>query len=318
MLKLRRLLMIGILSFALVSACRGNSARQVSSQAVRVVEHAMGQTKVPVDPQRVVVLAGGLDTVLSLGVKPVGSVQIDREDNYLKNKAEKVESVGSPRNPNLEAIVALEPDLILGSKFDDPEKYKLLSQIAPTVIAEVDSSGEWKEMLNKYAEALGETDRAEQIMADYNARIDEFQAQMGDRLEQTEVSIVRVSQDRINIYLEDSFCGTIVADTGLPRPPNQTNTEDSFSMDISKELLNMADANVIFIWTAGSGNSEKAGREAQGNLKQLKADPLWSKLNAVQQGKVYDSPRYWVGMGPISANLVLDDLFEYLVSSNNK
>ncbi|MDJ0593425.1 MAG: hypothetical protein QNJ72_26140 [Pleurocapsa sp. MO_226.B13] len=48
-------------------------------------------------------------------------------------------------------------------------------------------------------------------------------------------------------------------------------------------------------------------------MKQLKADPLWSKLNAVQQGKVYDVPSYWIGMGPIAANLVLDDLFKYLV-----
>ena len=168
-------------------------------------------------------------------------------------------------------------------------------------------------MLNKYAEALGKTDQAEQIMADYNARIEDFQAQMGDRLKKTEVSIVRVRQDVMSIYLEDSFCGTIVADAGLPRPSNQTNTEDSFSMDISKELLSMADGDAIFIWTRSSGESEESVLEAQRNLKQLKADPLWSKLNAVQQGKVYDIPSYWIGMGPIAANLVLDDLFEYLV-----
>ena len=173
-------------------------------------------------------------------------------------------------------------------------------------------------MLSKYAEALGQTDEAEQIMADYQTRIEEFQAQMGDceasrrhRLSQTEVSIVRVYQDRILIYLENSFPGTVVADTGLPRPPAQTNTEQTFSMDISKELLHKANGDVIFVWTAG-GNEELA-RDDRTSLKQLKADPLWSKLKAVQQGKVYDVPSYWIGMGPIAANLVLDDLFEYLV-----
>ena len=171
----------------------------------------------------------------------------------------------------------------------------------------------WKKLLNQYAEALGRTDKAEQIMGDYHARIEKFQAQMGDRLDSTEVSIVRVRQDRIDIYLEDSFCGTIVADAGLSRPPDRANAEDSFSIQISKELLHMADANAIFIWTFASGNSEEAVREAQRNSKQLRADPLWSKLNAVQQGKVYDVPRYWMGMGPIVANIVLDDLFEYLV-----
>ena len=166
-------------------------------------------------------------------------------------------------------------------------------------------------MLNKYVEALGKTDKAEQIMADYQARIEEFQAQMGDRLQKIEVSTVRVRQDIIEIYLENSFSGTIVADVGLPRPSTQANAETPFAIEISKELLQRADGDDIFVWTAG-GNEELAKND-RSSLKQLKADPLWSKLNAVQQGRVYDVSSYWNGMGPISANLVLDDLFEYLV-----
>ena len=80
--RLLKLFLLGILTFALVCACKDNSPRQVSSQAadtstkaVRVIEHAMGQTKVTVNPQRVVVL-DSLDTVLSLGVQPVGTVQL--------------------------------------------------------------------------------------------------------------------------------------------------------------------------------------------------------------------------------------------------
>ena len=324
MYKLHRLLIIGILTFVLVSACRGNVPQQTNSQAdntsteaVRVVNHATGKTEVPIDPQRVVVLSIGLDTVLSLGVKPVGSIQVEQDDYYLKDRAEGVESVGNFGSPNLEAIAALKPDLILGSKLHNQIDYKLLSQIAPTIIAEVETGGDWKKMLNQYAEALGKTDKAEQIMADYHAKIEKFQAQMGDRLNSTEVSIVRISQRGISLYLK-RFSGTIVADAGLPRPPHQTNTEQTLSMEISKELLHKADGDVIFVWTA-SVNKERA-REAQTALKQLKADPLWSKLNAVQQDKVYEVPSYWIGTGPFAANLVLDDLFKYLVpqhESNN-
>lgn len=318
MSKLRRLLIIGILAFTLVSACRENVPQQVNSQAadtsaeaVRVVDHALGKVKVPIDPQRVVVLSSGLDTVLSLGVKPVGSVQLFPDDDYLKNRVEKLEKVGNRRSPNLESIVALKPDLILGTKFDNQKNYKLLSQIAPTVIAEVETSGDWKKMLKQYAQALGKTDKADRVIADYYARIEAFQAQMGDRLNETEVSIVRVRQDRIQIYLEDSFCGKILADVGLPRPPDQANAKDTFSMAIGKEVLQMADGDVIFIWTYGS--NEKIASDVQTSLKKLQADPLWSKLNAVEQGRVYEVPQYWYGVGPIAANLVLDDLFEYLV-----
>ncbi|MBE9077522.1 iron-siderophore ABC transporter substrate-binding protein [Romeria aff. gracilis LEGE 07310] len=323
MSKLRHLLIIGILTFVFVSACGGNAPRQPSSQvdnssteAVRVVKHAFGETKISMNPQRVVVLATGLDTVLSLGVNPVGSTQVPgkyfRGYDYLNNRLGEIASVGHLDSPNLEVIAALEPDLILGAKaWDSQNNYNLLSQIAPTVIAEVETSGEWERMLNKYAEALGKTDKAEQILADYHARIEEFQAQMGDRLKQTEVSIVRVLQDGLNIYLEDSSCGAIVADAGLPRPPYQTNPQNSFSMEIGKESLYKIDGDVIFAWTFAS--DQEMANEAQSALKQLKADPLWLKLNAVQQDEVYEVPNYWINMGPIAANLVLDDLFKYLV-----
>ncbi|MEO0378143.1 MAG: iron-siderophore ABC transporter substrate-binding protein [Cyanobacteria bacterium P01_A01_bin.17] len=279
---------------------------------MRIVDHALGETRVPVNPQRIVVLTGSLDTVLALGVKPVGSVEILQE-NHLENEVKGVESIGSPRSPNLEAIVALNPDLILGTDWDKGI-YETLSQIAPTVIAEVDSSGEWKELLYTYADALGETDKAEQIMADYDARIEEFRMQMGDRLQETEVSIVNIYQGIVQLYLADSFSGTIVADAELPRPHHQTNTDQKFSMNISKELLHMADGDAMFVWIYDI--NKEVVEDDQATLKELKADPLWLKLNAVQKDRVYDVPgSHWIGMGPIAANLVLDDLFEYLVDS---
>lgn len=297
--RLRRLLIIGILTFVLVSACKSNAPQQISSQtdntaaeAVRVVDHAIGKTKVPINPQRVVVLSDGLDTALSLGIKPVGSTQSLKEDDYLENRLEEIESVGTPGQPNLEAIVALKPDLILGIKSDNQYNYKLLSQIAPTVLAETKTNGDWQTILSQYAEALGKTDKAEQITRAYKARIEKFQAQMGDRLQETKVSIVNVRQDRIYVYLENTFCGKIVADAGLPRPSHQTILGNSPSIKIGKELLHKADGDIIFIWTSGSADSETV-RKAQSELEQLKADPLWSKLNAVQQGKVYEVPGYW-------------------------
>ena len=310
-----------LLTLATVSACNSpanNQNQTINSQTdisnCKGVQHAMGETCVPINPQRVVVLAGGLDTALSLGVKPIGSTNLDTDRwYYLDDRLKGIESLGNPSNPNLEAITALKPDLILGFEATDKENYALLSQIAPTVIVEIQGSGDWKKMLSKYAEALGKTEKAEQIMIDYQARIEEFQTQMGARLPQTEVSILHVDPD-LEIYLEDSFPATVVADAGLPRPSEQTNTERTFIMGISKELLHKADGDVMFVWT--SGDNEEIARDSQTVLKQLKADPLWSRLNAVQQGQVYDVPSYWIGMGPIAANLVLDDLFKHLVDSS--
>lgn len=67
----------------------------------------------------------------------------------------------------------------------------------------------------------------------------------------------------------------------------------------------------MFIWTYSNNAEQKA--EAETALQQLQADPLWSKLNVVQKGEVYEVGEHWLGTGAVAANLVIDDLFEYLV-----
>jgi iron complex transport system substrate-binding protein len=80
---------------------------------------------------------------------------------------------------------------------------------------------------------------------------------------------------------------------------------------ISREQLGQADGDVIFLWT-GESISDVAST-AQEKLEVLLQDPLWRRLKAVQAGRVYTVPSYWIGSGPIAANAILDDLFTFLI-----
>jgi iron complex transport system substrate-binding protein len=257
-----------------------------------------------------------LDSVLALGVTPIATA--DPIDPYLGDRAEGIEFIGQGGAPNLERIVALQPDLVLG--IDYPANlYGPLSQIAPTVLAKFETSGEWKQVLATYAAALGREAEAAEVMAAYKDRLQDFQTRMGDALATTEVSIVRVRPDAIDIYPEDSFCGTVVADAGLPRPAAQTQMSWLRGLGrsaqqagrISKERLDLADGDVMFVWTYGS--HADLAQQAQTALERLQADPLWAQLQAVQQGRVYEVPDYWIGLGPLAAQAVIDDLFTYLL-----
>jgi iron complex transport system substrate-binding protein len=310
----------------LVTACQGLISHSppspnplTSSSSCRVVHHAMGETCVPIEPQRLVVL-GGLEYVLSLGIKPIGSDGIHDHEVHLNGKIDGIEDVGGNDAPNLEKILNLKPDLILGSEYTNVS-YDVLSKIAPTAIFNYEHSGKWKEFFMRYAEALGKTTEAEQVMDQYQARLEEFQQQMGNRAVETEVSIVRVYPTHVSLYLKDSFCGTIVADAGLSRPPSQNLTAseaktlfgNQIQYEMSREKLQDADADVIFLWSYGHQN--EIAQQAQTEKKELKTDRLWSRLNAVQQEQVYEVPGYWIGDGPIAANAVIDDLFKYLIEA---
>ena len=82
--------------------------------------HAMGSTEVPKKVLRVVTLfQGATDSVVALGVTPVGVVDSWAQQptyEYLRDALKGVAHVGLETQPNLEAIVALKPDLIIGTK----------------------------------------------------------------------------------------------------------------------------------------------------------------------------------------------------------
>ena len=321
----RQSFMLGLLAFLFVilssSACTPTDSTQVSPDSeCRMIQHAEGETCVPNNPQRIVDLAG-LDYALSLGVKPIASNSIYGSQLYLQDRVDGIADIGRDDTPSLERIIELKPDLIIVESFSTLS-YDLLSNIAPTVLIPYDHSGKWKEVFMRYAEILDKTEQAQQVMSRYGQRLKQFQQQMGTRVTETEVSIVRVYPTHINLYLKDSFCGTILADAGLSRPSSQNfsaseaNTlfGNQIQYEISRELIPDADGDAIFLWTFG--HRDDIARQAQSAKEELKADPLWSTLTAVQQDQVYEVPgEYWIGDGPIAANLVIDDLFKYLVES---
>ncbi|MEM8719013.1 MAG: ABC transporter substrate-binding protein [Cyanobacteria bacterium P01_G01_bin.39] len=174
-------------------------------------------------------------------------------------------------------------------------------------------SGQWKENFAFAGKVLGKSEQIERVMADYYQRAKEFQQQMNSSSD--EVSIVRIYPTHINLYTKSGFIGTVLEDAGLSRPPSQDLnleetqkiTGDTIQYTISQEVIDKADGDAIFVIVT-SWN-----QEAQDLLASLKADPLWSKLEAVQQEKVYEVGDYWIGNGVIAANAVLDDLHKYLV-----
>lgn len=302
----------------LIVACTSNARIAVNADCY-TVQHVAGETCVPRQPQRVVALDSvTFEYLLSLGIRPIGAVSSTFAAD-LQQDLTGVADIGSTGEPNLEKILALQPDLIVGIDYYQTI-YSQSSQIAPTILYEVEHSGKWNEIFLNFAQMLQKGEVAQQVMNNYYTRLEQFKQQMGERLNTTEVSVVRIYPERINLYLKDSFCGTILQDAGLPRPPAQAIAADDaqkrfgnpIQTSISRELLSQADGDVMFVWTGE--NTVEANQQAQQKLAQLKSDPLWQKLEVVQQNKIYQVPSYWIGSGPIAANLVVDDLFKYLIN----
>ncbi|MGL5703352.1 MAG: siderophore ABC transporter substrate-binding protein [Cetobacterium sp.] len=97
------------------------------------INHVMGTTEVPKNPTRVIVFDYGIVEMLdTVGVEVIGLPKDSLPKFLEKFKDEKYVNVGGLKDPNLEKIYELKPDLIIVAGRQEPF-YDQLSKIAPTV-----------------------------------------------------------------------------------------------------------------------------------------------------------------------------------------
>ncbi|MBB3731024.1 MULTISPECIES: ABC transporter substrate-binding protein [Nonomuraea] len=278
-------------------------------QPFRVIKHAMGETKIPAQPKRVVALDQSfVDAVLTLETPVVGystyrSIE-DKLPDYLGSVAaeygKEATPVGTLEQPSLEKIMALKPDLIVSAKVRHEALYAKLSQIAPTVFSET-TGAIWKENVRLMGQALGKEELADTKLKEFEARA----AKVGEAIKAKEgklptVSVVRFAgEPTTRLYVENSYSGIVLKDVGFPRPDNQPKDPNAIAVDISQERIADFDADHIFV-------STYADPSAEGPKKQFVNNPLWGKL----KGEKHDvTDTTWMSaVGIQGAHSILDDL----------
>jgi iron complex transport system substrate-binding protein len=106
------MIITGLIAIAFSNNYFGQSKSKLESLSpteYRLVKDAIAKVKVPINPQRLVTLHGtALESILALGEKPIGTTfngDRDQQPDFLKDKLNNVESLGSFDEPNLEKIL---------------------------------------------------------------------------------------------------------------------------------------------------------------------------------------------------------------------
>ena len=254
-------------------------------QAVQIT-HDLGTTDVPDAPKRIVVLEYSfVDTLAAVGVSPVGIADDDTRESiipaYTAIIGDKWTSVGLRREPSLELIASLQPDLIIADTSRHEAIYGALSEIAPTIAFD-SLTGTYEvaiEAAKTIAHAVGKDAEMAARLTQHTATMDAFKAEIGD-VSALSIQFMIDNGEGIFLHSPVSYNGSLLAWFGfksnMPTPDGHTYEEAI--VKTSLEQLSEINPDIIL-----------RGKYADPSLTDSWAgQPLYDNLTAVKNGHVYD------------------------------
>ena len=282
------LLLVGL------TACSAEPADTAAADAAdtRTVETAYGEVEVPTEPLRVVAVS--YDTpwqLAAVGVTPVAMQDYSAyAESFTADQQELIadtDTVGAFFDLNIEAVMAAEPDLIVGDVLEiDEATFDELSKIAPTAIFEGEYRGDWRVIGASIADAVGNADAFDSAEAAYDEELARVQEEYADVIERPWAAIGDgdVEGGFSVLYPGGSVGALFFDDLGATLAPSIPEEEDGDKgwMYISPELTTTVLGGAEIIVTGAN----PAG-ELSASLAGTLTTPLFTELPASASGQVY-------------------------------
>ncbi|MFD2330746.1 iron-hydroxamate ABC transporter substrate-binding protein [Cohnella sp. GCM10020058] len=213
------------------------SASAVSGNGTFTYQSESGPVEVPANPQRVVVLTRFLTgNVMALGVPLVGVDEMSKENPNFKDKLSGAETIS---DENVEKIIELNPDLIIGEA--DNKNIDKFKQIAPTIIFTYGKLDFFKQQV-EIGKLLNKEKEAQAWADDFDARTkqagEEIKAKIGA---DATVSVIETFNKQLYVYGYNFGRGTelLYNQFGLKMPEKvQEGTKADGFLALSTEVLN--------------------------------------------------------------------------------
>ncbi|MDT5321801.1 MAG: iron complex transport system substrate-binding protein [Mycobacterium sp.] len=268
--------------------------------------------QVPDDPQRIVVLSGDqLDALCALGLQsrivaaalPDGS---SSQPSYLGTVVHQLPGVGTRSSPDLAAIRAAKPDLILGSQAVTPKLYSVLAAIAPTVFTGTPGAA-WEDNLRGVGTATARADAAGGLIDNFTTKAHDDGA--AHDAAHYQASIVQFTENTIRVYGADNFPASVLTTVGVDRPASQRFTDKPYielgstDADLANNPdFSAADADVVYV-----SFDSPAAKDRAPTL--FDSDP-WRKLSANRDNRIFvvNNEIWQTGEGVVAARGIIDDL----------
>lgn len=223
---------------------------QVAEEAGTVtVTHLSGETEVPKNPKNIVVLELGiLDALAALDVEVAGLPLSGSLPEYLSSYEDEsvYTNVGSLKELDMEAIYALEPELIIiGGRQAD--YYEELSKIAPTINLAVDNT-DYMASFKSNMDYLGQIFGKEAEVAEKVAAVEEKVEALAAKATEMDVTglIALANDGAFSVYGSGSRFG-IIHDTFGIKPVDENIADSTHGQNASFEYIVEQNPDYLFV-----------------------------------------------------------------------
>lgn len=219
-------------------------------------------------------LAGGKDVLVAAANDTWTSFDLGLDDS--------VANLGAITAPNLEVLLAAEPDFVIGSTNTSADlelKDTLEAAGITAAYFDVQNFEDYLRVLKVFTQLTGQEENYELYGTEVKAQVDAAIArQTGEAFT---VLCLRATGSSCKVKAsEDNILGEMLADLGCI---NVADSDSSLLENLSIEAIIQANPDYIFAVLQGSDSTD-----AQAMLeKTLLDNPAWSELRAVKEGRFY-------------------------------
>jgi iron complex transport system substrate-binding protein len=231
-----------------------------------------------------IIITGSLESMedaLLLGVKPTGAMTVGgKYPDMFKSITAGVTQIGEKAQPNVETILSLKPDIILGTSKFPAETLDKLNKVATTIpVSHI--ATDWESNLLLVGQMTGKEEDAKKIIQKYKDDAKAAKDKFATSLKDKKIIAIRIRAGNISIYPENVFLNPVLySDLGLtvPAPVKASKAQETLSLEKFSEL----NPDYIFVQFADEENADKPKA-----LEELQSNPIWKSINAVKAGKVF-------------------------------
>ncbi len=275
------------------------------------IEHELDSkpVKVKKNPETVVVFDFGiLDTMDELGIEVAGIPKGNTPSYLSKYDDEKYTNVGGLKEPELETIHSMNPDVIIISGRQS-DMYKELSDIAPTVYIDLDYANymdSFKSNMKLIAEMFDKEEEMDAELAEIDERIADIQEKAANS--DDKALIVLGNEGKVSAYGLSSRFG-IIHDVFKFKTADEKIEASTHGQNITFEYILETNPDVLFVIDRDAA----IGGEA--SAKDSIENDLVKKTTAYQNDAIYYlDPNYWYlsGGGLLSIKEMIAEIEETL------